>query len=159
MATHASILAWRMPWTEEPGRLRSIRSQRIGRHLATKQMTRKLRGSTGRKAGRLPGMGAGAPERKEEPWPHVLWSVGAGGPSSLVPGWWPASHTPCWVCLHRERKGRASGGKVSLTAEHVHLQSSWTQDRASSPRSSPPNKEPRDPPVISLSPGRFYRQA
>ena len=30
MATHSSILAWRIPWTEEPGRLRSIGSQRVG---------------------------------------------------------------------------------------------------------------------------------
>ena len=26
MATHSSVLAWRIPWTEEPGRLQSIRS-------------------------------------------------------------------------------------------------------------------------------------
>ena len=30
MATHFSILALRIPWTEEPGRLQSMRSQRIG---------------------------------------------------------------------------------------------------------------------------------
>ena len=30
MATHSSILAWRIPWTEEPGRLRFIGSQRVG---------------------------------------------------------------------------------------------------------------------------------
>ena len=30
MATHFSILAWRIPWTEEPGRLQSIGSQRAG---------------------------------------------------------------------------------------------------------------------------------
>ena len=30
MATHSSILAWRIPWTEEPGRLQSIRSQKAG---------------------------------------------------------------------------------------------------------------------------------
>ena len=30
MATHSSILAWRIPWTEEPGRLQSIWSQRVG---------------------------------------------------------------------------------------------------------------------------------
>ena len=30
MATHSSILAWRMPWTEEPGRLQSTGSQRVG---------------------------------------------------------------------------------------------------------------------------------
>ena len=29
MATHSSILAWRIPWTEEPGRLQSIGSQRL----------------------------------------------------------------------------------------------------------------------------------
>ena len=30
MATHSSILAWRISWTEEPGRLQSMRSQRVG---------------------------------------------------------------------------------------------------------------------------------
>ena len=30
MATHSSILAWRVPWTEEPGRLQSRGSQRVG---------------------------------------------------------------------------------------------------------------------------------
>ena len=29
MATHSSILAWRIPWTEEPGRLQSIGLQRV----------------------------------------------------------------------------------------------------------------------------------
>ena len=30
MATHSSILPWRIPWTEEPGRLQSMGSQRVG---------------------------------------------------------------------------------------------------------------------------------
>ena len=30
MATHSSILAWRIPWTEEPGRLQSVGSLRVG---------------------------------------------------------------------------------------------------------------------------------
>ena len=30
MATHSSILAWEIPWTEEPGRLQSMGSQRVG---------------------------------------------------------------------------------------------------------------------------------
>ena len=30
MATHSSILAWRIPWTEEPGGLESMGSQRVG---------------------------------------------------------------------------------------------------------------------------------
>ena len=31
MATHFSILAWRIPWTEEPGRLQSMGLPRVGR--------------------------------------------------------------------------------------------------------------------------------
>ena len=30
MATHSRILAWRIPWTEEPGGLQSMGSQRVG---------------------------------------------------------------------------------------------------------------------------------
>ena len=30
MATHSSIIAWKIPWTEEPGRLQSMGSQRVG---------------------------------------------------------------------------------------------------------------------------------
>ena len=30
MATHSSILAWKIPWTEEPDKLQSIGSQRVG---------------------------------------------------------------------------------------------------------------------------------
>ena len=37
MATHSSILTWRIPWTEEPGGLQFMRSQRVGRELAIKQ--------------------------------------------------------------------------------------------------------------------------
>ena len=29
-ATHSNILAWRIPWTEEPGRVQSMGSQRVG---------------------------------------------------------------------------------------------------------------------------------
>ena len=35
MATHSSILAWRFPWTEKPGRLQSMGSQRAGQDWAT----------------------------------------------------------------------------------------------------------------------------
>ena len=34
MATHSSILAWKTSWTEEIGRLQSMRSQRVGYDLA-----------------------------------------------------------------------------------------------------------------------------
>ena len=35
MATHSSTLAWKMPWTEEPGSLPSMGSLRVGHHRAT----------------------------------------------------------------------------------------------------------------------------
>ena len=34
MATHSSVLAWKIPWTEEPGGLQSMRSQRVGHNWA-----------------------------------------------------------------------------------------------------------------------------
>ena len=37
MATHSSILAWEIPWTEKAGRLQSMGSQRVGCNLVTKQ--------------------------------------------------------------------------------------------------------------------------
>ena len=46
MTNHSSILAWKIPWTEEPGRLQSMGSQRVGhevaqtvKHLPTMQET------------------------------------------------------------------------------------------------------------------------
>ena len=36
MATYSSILAWKIPWTEQPGRLQSMGSTRVGHDLATK---------------------------------------------------------------------------------------------------------------------------
>ena len=35
MATHSSSLAWKIPWTEEPGRLQSMGSQRVGQDRTT----------------------------------------------------------------------------------------------------------------------------
>ena len=39
VTTHSSILAWRIPWTEEPGRLQSIGSQKVGHDRATNTFT------------------------------------------------------------------------------------------------------------------------
>ena len=37
MATHSGVLAWEIPWTEEPGELQSIGLQRAGHDLTTKE--------------------------------------------------------------------------------------------------------------------------
>ena len=39
METHSSILAWKIPWTEEPGGLRSVWSQRVRHDWAHTQLT------------------------------------------------------------------------------------------------------------------------
>ena len=41
MATHSSILAWKIPWIEEPGELQTMGSQRVGHDLATNQQNDK----------------------------------------------------------------------------------------------------------------------
>ena len=47
MAAHSSILAWRIPWTVEPGGLQSMGSQRVGHDLVTEQkQTNKQQSST-----------------------------------------------------------------------------------------------------------------
>ena len=48
MVTHSSILAWRIPWTEEPGKLQSMESQRID-----------TTGFPGRSEGKVPGTSPG----------------------------------------------------------------------------------------------------
>ena len=42
MTTHSSILAWRIPWAEEPGRLQSMGLQRVGRNRSNLAQTRAL---------------------------------------------------------------------------------------------------------------------
>ena len=45
MANHSSIPAWRIPWTEEPGGLQSMESQRVGRDLASETTSLETHGS------------------------------------------------------------------------------------------------------------------
>ena len=42
MATHSSMHAWEIPWTEEPGELQSMGSQKVGHDLAIKQQVIKV---------------------------------------------------------------------------------------------------------------------
>ena len=46
MATHSGILAWRIPWTEEPGGLQPMGSQRVGHDWAHSTHTQRLRPSS-----------------------------------------------------------------------------------------------------------------
>ena len=43
MTNHSSVLAWRIPWTEEPGRPQSMGSQRVGYNRSDLERMRTLR--------------------------------------------------------------------------------------------------------------------
>ena len=47
MVTHSSILAWKIPWAEEPGRLQSMGLQRVGHDWATSLSLSRVRSSWG----------------------------------------------------------------------------------------------------------------
>ena len=57
-AAHSSILAWKVPWAEEPGGLQSVSSKRVGRDLVAKQLNatekEKEGGREGKKGGSDP---------------------------------------------------------------------------------------------------------
>ena len=57
MATHFSILTWRIPWTEEPGGLQSTGSQRVGYDWATSLHLTSLHFSAEEDTGSIPGLG------------------------------------------------------------------------------------------------------
>ena len=42
MAPHSSTLAWKIPWMEEPGRLQSMGSLRVGHDLVTEHSTQRI---------------------------------------------------------------------------------------------------------------------
>ena len=68
MAPHSNILAWRIPWTEEPGGLQSKGSQRVGHNWAASlSLERPFMGFPGSSAGKESAYDAGDP--------------------SLIPGW------------------------------------------------------------------------
>ena len=54
MASHSSILAWRSPWTEEPGGLQSMGPQRVGHDWAINTIYTLLMGLPGSTSGREP---------------------------------------------------------------------------------------------------------
>ena len=73
MAPHSSILAWKMPWTEEPGRLQSMGSQRVGHDWATSLSLFK---KTVMGQGVRSTLGAVCNSQ------HPLWTLGAAPPTT-----------------------------------------------------------------------------
>ena len=71
MASHSSTLAWKIPWTEEPGRLQSMRSLRVGHNFTFTfhfhALEKEMATHSSVLAWRIPGIGE----------PGGLWSMGS----------------------------------------------------------------------------------
>ena len=83
MATCSTILAWGVPWTEEPGGLQSMGSQRVGHNLAMKQPPQPTRTTTS------------ATFLLVQSWflpPQLGWVIASNLPSGLE--WWAVSELP-----------------------------------------------------------------
>ena len=102
IATHSNILAWRIPWTENPGRLQSMGSQRVGHKWATNTYIHKHT----HRSSSISGF----------PFVSYLFSQAIEGsrflPSSVSWGWhldsintiWIVSYPETWTHLHLDCK-------------------------------------------------------
>ena len=70
MTTHSSILAWRIPWTEEPGGLQSVGLQRVRHYWATKH----IQGSLSNRVSGLPEDGKAPGRRRYKNWAYEIGS-------------------------------------------------------------------------------------
>ena len=109
MATHSSIFAWRITWTEEPGRLQSMGSQRAGHDLETKRYNNSsLSEDRGSGWGVLPflsmglGQGAGSPQCLKT----VTGQLPDGCPRGGQCSWWHPGD--CWPTHPRGSKPKAA---------------------------------------------------
>ena len=102
MATHSSILAWRTPWTEEPGGLQSIGLQRVGhnwsdtaQHSIAIKMRRSRRQHTNRSDRNVRHNLGGTPERPQVSC--AKWGYKKSAPWNRAisqPGWHPDLSLP-----------------------------------------------------------------
>ena len=89
MATHSSILAWKIPWTEEPGGLQSMESQRVKDNGATQHTHTTCRGPFQVHDGGTQGSFI---HSKDTAVQHCLALVSAGSPVQLKQGGYAATH-------------------------------------------------------------------
>ena len=84
MATHSSILTWRIPWTEEPGRLYSLWGRRVGHDWVSNTFTLGIKAQT--------------PDHFVLPSPHLphlsSWSSNRGLFDSSLPSSTEPTHEP-----------------------------------------------------------------
>ena len=94
MTTHSSILAWKIPWTEQSGGLQCMGSQRVGHHLVTKQQQQVTLGFIIHNVN-LSQSSLISPEHGPEKSTHLYLL-----PSSRIPlasDWVPSSYAITWT--------------------------------------------------------------
>ena len=114
MAAHFSILAWKIPWTAEPGRLLSVGSQRVGHdwvtslHFTLQPFIQVLLSSRHRVGSRDPS--TGKPREEPKNYAEILrvknnreksWRLGG---TIKIDRWWdrmesPETSLPVWTCV------------------------------------------------------------
>ena len=112
MATHSSILAWKIPWTEEPGGLQSIGSERV-------------RNDSNDLACRHPFLGASqlASVVKNPP---AIWVLSLGWEDTLEKEMATHSSILAWEILRTEKSGELESMgsqrvRHDLATEHAHI--------------------------------------
>ena len=136
MASHSSILAWRIPWTEEPGRLQSVGSRRDGHDWVT-QSPSLLQGKTGSFCCCLCAMPLGCSLwRIIFLFVAVLWNLWKmpcwlpePGNQGVPPGWQPQKPR-CHVCAPAPFQEIAVG--VQSLSRVQLFETPWTATRQAS---------------------------
>ena len=107
MAAHSSILAWKIPWAEEPGELQSMESQRVGHDWVTDQrahgsfdfVTWEMERDFGERGARKEGPSCSS--LSDPVWIFMIKRTGEkGGPNPLKETLWVSGNTCCWEGLY-----------------------------------------------------------
>ena len=116
MSTHSSILAWRIPWTEEPSGLQSTGSQRVGGDWETEHTC-----NLTTCANSWTSLVAQTVKRLSTRWETRVWSLGREDP--LEKEMSTHSSTIAWKIPWTEEPGRlqSMGSQESGTTERLHF--------------------------------------
>ena len=120
MATHCSVLAWKIPQTEEPGRLQSKRSQRVGHDWVTEHVLLVFRSKSFWEVGRTR-----VAAKSLQSCPTLSNPIDGSPPGSPIPGILQA-RTLEWVAISSSNAGKWKV-KVNLFSCVRLLSTPWTE--------------------------------
>ena len=150
MATHTSILAWRIPWTEEPGRLQVHGIARLGHNLVTKQQQQLVYLRQNNWSGdRAPHTSRPTALRPLSPEPPLDTALSTRGPG-------PSAETVDLTVLGPGSVHQWADISPRLSGAPVHSSEPAPAWGSASPASGQPQPAPRQ---VSTSPGTSWAQA